>query len=405
MNSPNFKQLLRLVLPSLMLLTILMAGGAGQITFAGEPDISPPNVVMARFVRGDIPTDPEARAWRKAEILEIQLYRQRSVRSLDRTVNGRLTSLGPRAASLRVLYSRSELGLALTWTDPTHDVMDLEEPDAFGDAVAVEFPTQFGACQSLPHIGMGDEAHPVVLALKRAQEGDAWARQFVASGFGSLTAIDLNTDMNLSYNSDNATWTVLFIRPLEDDYLQLKQGLIPVALAIWDGAERERGSNKSLSSWKFIRLGKVTLDEAFLAYVTWGEGPTSIGDAEHGKALFLQNCMACHRGGPFQIAQPGMAPDLTNIGGYGNARYLLESMTDPSKVVVRHPNPNRHVTPAGTGDAPSATINQAFTWYMRDDDGHKVSKMPTFAHLPESDLLDIVSYLKSRKFKQMTGDK
>lgn len=387
------------MLRTLCVLTALL--GASDALAEGAP-----HLIEATF-SGKIPLAGETGAWAKAAPLTVTFYRQRTVRLRDKKVNAKLDQeLGPRTAQVKALYSKSKLGVQISWTDDTPDQLDKRYFDAFGDAAAIEIPQRFGAGESLPYIGMGDIDHPVVVAIQRAHKDASHNRQFVAAGFGSLTPIPSNTAMQMTYDAEAKRWHAVFVRPLKDHNLDLKTGLVPVGLAIWEGGVHERGGNKALAPWRFIRLGKFKLDEAYLSYVSWGEDGAPIGDAKKGETIAKTQCIACHRFADQKAAPVGIAPGLENIGGYALARYLEESIKEPSKVVLRPLNPNRHYDKAGKRDKHGAYPNAvAYTWSVKTDDGKHMSKMPPFAHLPADDVNNLVAYLKSIKDPLKKGAK
>lgn len=372
------------------LITLIGAGVA-----LAEPA---PHIIEAGYA-ASVPRDADAAPWAEATPSTVTLYRQRTVRLRDKNVNARLDSeLGPRTAEVKALYSDTEFGLQITWADASRDQLESTRTDAFGDSVAVQIPQRFGNGISLPYVGMGDIDHPVVVALKRARDGAEHDRQFVAAGFGSLTPIEINTEMKLAYDEAGKRWRAVFVRPLEDHNVDLAQGLVPVGMAIWDGGEAERGGNKSLAPWRFVRLGKHPLDAAYMAYVSWGEDGKPIGDAAKGEAIAKAQCVACHHFADQKAAPPGIAPVLHNIGGYALARYLEESIKAPSAIIMPELNPNRHYDKAGQRDKHGAYPNSTlYTWSIKGADGKYMSKMPPFAHLPAEDLANLVAYLKTIK--------
>lgn len=357
-----------------------------------------PHIVEAVFAK-TLPLEAETGAWAEAAPLAVTLYRQRTVDLRDKNVNARLNSaLGPRAAQIKALYSDTQLAVQITWADDTQSQLDHVNIDTFGDAVAIEFPQRFGAGISLPYIGMGDRAHPVVVTLQRAHEVDQHGRQFVAAGFGTMTPIERNTDLRMAYDAEGKRWHAVFRRPLKDNNLDLAQGLVPMGLAIWEGAEAERGGYKSLAPWRFIRLGKHALDEGYLSYVSWGEDGEPVGDPAKGKAIAQAQCIACHRFDDQKVAPVGIAPGLDNIGGYAVARYLEESIKAPNAIILPAINPNRHYDTSGARDPHGAYPNSAaYTWAVKGLDGKAMSKMPPYAHLPPEDLNNLVAYLKTLK--------
>lgn len=101
------------------------------------------------------------------------------------------------------------------------------------------------------------------------------------------------------------------------------------------------------------------------------------GDPEMGKDVFAQmKCWQCHlvAGESFGAPQPGkVGPELTNIGGIQTAQYLMESVVNPSAVVV-------------PGEGYSSPDGQ--------------SKMPEFHDtMTLRQLVDLVAYLQTLKGK------
>ncbi|MCB9737892.1 MAG: c-type cytochrome [Deltaproteobacteria bacterium] len=350
-----------------------------------------------------LPTDEAAlaAALEKAPAVTMLAYRQRTVELMDRDVNKALETLGPREVQVRALVDSTTLLIAASWDDASAEELAEGESTHFGDAAALELPQKFGAGESLPYVGMGDEGHPVVVTIVRARKEKPYARQFVAAGFGSLTRIEPDTEMTLRYDEAAHRWNATWKRPLKDNNVDLDKGLVPFALALWDGGVRERGGNKSVSSWHFLRLPERPLDQAYLRYVAWGQAGEPIGDASRGKTL-LTVCAACHRLGETPTAKPGIAPGLDNIGGYALPQYLRESIVDPNAVVVRQVNINRHYDKA-KGKSPHGDYpkNTTYNWYSGGghgaDEKPRISKMPPFASLPEKDVFDIVAYLQTLK--------
>lgn len=100
----------------------------------------------------------------------------------------------------------------------------------------------------------------------------------------------------------------------------------------------------------------------------------AVGDAARGRSAYHRlGCRACHR---LAIAQDGVSgdvlgPDLDGIGRYQSARYLAESVVDPSAVVIPGP--------------------------YTAEDGH-TSRMPTYAPvLASGELEDLVAFLQSSR--------
>lgn len=165
------------------------------------------------------------------------------------------------------------------------------------------------------------------------------------------------------------------VRKLKSDHVDLTSGNFPVAFAIWDGQKKNRDGMKLLTPWVEVKMeGKTTQTLASLI-------ETSGGDVKNGESVMMENCAACHQYKAVKNAPNYMAPNLSNIGGYSNESYLVESIIDPNAVVVAGYN---------------TTAHPSFPWYSVDK-GVRSSTMPPFSHLDEKSLKDLVAYLKTLK--------
>lgn len=351
--------------------------------------------IEARQVPGPLLADPGAPLWQSLSASTVFAWPQRTIRLHDRTANEALADAAPRAIGVRAAFDERDLAIVLDWSDTTQDRTRDDATEVFGDAAALEFPLRFGAGKRLPYVGMGDEEMPVAVYLQRAMAGGTANREAIGAGFGSLARADLGAIRTaMRYDGERRTWRAVFVRPLVAGEQDLRRGLVPFATAVWDGARHERGGNKALSRWKFLRLPHYPLDQAYVAEMSYGYGPNGLGDPARGKVLTETVCAACHVVGERRLAAPGIAPDLTAIGAISTPGYLRDSLLDPSAVIVPNSNPSQHYDRGKPPDARGAfSNNDAFVWYRRDPSGRKVSKMPAFGSLPPSDVSAIVAYL------------
>ncbi len=368
-------------------------GVAGERVMKGEGLAQ--DAVEAREVPGPLAADPAAPLWDRLPGRTFVAAPQRAIRLNDRRANEALTHAAPRALEVRAAFDGRDLAVAVDWSDESEDRVRPDATDAFADGVALEVPLRFGAGLRLPYVGMGDDDMPVALYLARAAAEGTVVREAVAAGFGSLTRADLGgMRAAMSYDRARKGWRAVFVRPLAGGPSDLRRGLVPFALAVWDGARHERGGNKALTGWKLLRVSRFPADPAYVVELARGSGAGDPGDPARGKALAESVCAVCHVVGERRIARPGIAPDLTGIGPISTAAYLRESLVDPSAVIVPNPNANQHqdrsVRPVAGEPYPNA---DAFVWFQRDASGRKVSRMPSFAAMPEADLAAIVAYL------------
>ncbi|MEW5847444.1 MAG: c-type cytochrome [Myxococcota bacterium] len=363
---------------------------------AGDPFMTS-ETVLVQEVKGPIPDRVDDALWRSIPPATVLAYPQHSLHLNDKVANAALQTAKPRKLSVRAAVSSSEIGVHVEWEDATEDRIRPDETSVFGDAVALQVPQRFGEGIRLPYVGMGDEANPVVLYHQRAASTGQVVRTAVAAGFGSSTRAAMDgVRMSLGYDVTTHRWRAVFVRPLVAHGGDLRQGLIPFALAVWDGNHSERGGNKSLTAWKFLRVPNRALSERYVNEVAWGHRPGDLGDVAKGRILVESVCVACHHVGEKRLAAPGMAPDLTTIGGIASPSYLRDSITQPSEVVVPSPNPNQHLrrpqAPGVTEVFPTSGLSD---WSTVDAQGKRVSRMPSFGTMSKEDVAAMVAYLRT----------
>ncbi len=364
------------------------AASANERFFAAE--------VMDALEVKTVPAGPRDPVWKEAHPKTHACAAQRSVRLNDKAANAELGRDVPTTFSVRAAATDTELAVLVEWKDPSKSMVSKLETASFGDAAAIEFPLKFGGALRLPHVGMGDDALPVAVYLERATEEGPVTSTFVGGGFGSLTRARFTVRGAMDYDAEHETWRAMFVRPLVDGDSALTQGLVPVGFAFWEGGRSERGGNKYISSWKFIRLSKYRVDEALLARVSWGYGLGDLGDPIKGKQLFEVVCMACHWTEQKRIAPVGLAPDLSGIGTYQLPAYIKESILTPSEVIVHNLHLNRVYDKSAAKDKNGAYPNQTlYSWFSVGPDGKRASKMPPFAHFTPQEVGEIVAYLKT----------
>ena len=377
------------------LATALLLAAAARADAPGDAAFLASEAVEAREVPGPLPADAADAFWDRLPATPVAAAPQRTLRLNDRRANEALAAAGPRALSVRAAFDGRDLAVAVDWDDATEDRARQDATDAYGDAAALEIPQRFGAGVRLPYVGMGDEGLPVAVSMVRAGAQGPVVREAVAKGFGSLARADsAGSRAGMRYDRARKSWRAVFLRPLGAGERDLRRGLVPFALAVWDGSRLERGGNKALTRWKFLRLARYPLDQAYLAEMAWGFGPEGRADLARGKVLVEGMCVACHSVGQRRAPVPDLAPDLSAIGAIATPGYLRDSLLDPSAVVVPSPNPARH---QDRSQAPGVLgpyqLNEGFAWSRRDAAGKAVSKMPAYAALPRPDLEAIVAYI------------
>ncbi|MDD2384130.1 MAG: ethylbenzene dehydrogenase-related protein [Sulfurospirillaceae bacterium] len=352
-----------------------------------------------------------SKVWQGAKEQSFIAYPQTTIEMIDADVIKLNAHNKAKKILVKALSDGQNIAFLLKWKDSSNNVQEGYSATAYGDGFAVQLPIKL---DSLPYIGMGSEGRPVIVHLQKATgktyepngnkdvyhqvnasnqnafekdlqtyKGDVTAlgngdyqRAFISEGFRSMTQIKDNSEdamMQMSYSK--GMWSGVIVRKLKSANLDLSKGTFPVAFAFWDGDKKNRDGAKVLSSWLGV---SVQGSNVKLSYLDEMNG----GDAKNGEQVMLDNCSSCHQYKEIKNAPNFMAPNLSNIGGYSNASYLVESITHPNAVVVPGYNVNAH---------------PSYPWYSVDDKGVRTSMMPPFDSLDKKSLTDLVAYLKTLK--------
>lgn len=252
-------------------------------------------IVMAKKVTVELPLDPANSLWKSPASLEIPLAPQ--VMAKPRIYESPIKNL-----KVRALHNSKEIAFLMEWNDQTEDnTIDLNK---FADAVALEFPS--ASVSVKPHFAMGDKENTVNIWLWKANWqktpdsekmyasvddflGGVMAdnpisktrkspvENIIAQGFGSATDMEKSETQNISGNGkwESKKWFVVFRRALtsQDKYdVNFKEGRVtPVAFAVWNGSEGDRGGRKVVSTWYYAGLEteekKTTYIYPFIALI------------------------------------------------------------------------------------------------------------------------------------------
>lgn len=344
--------------------------------------------------------------WQKAKAGTVEAYPQTTIEMNDAKLMHENANNKAKKVRVKTIQNGEYVAFLVQWKDATKSIQEGYASDVYGDGFAVQLPTTL---DKLPYIGMGSDGRAVIVHLQKAtgktyepnnnqdvfhqinssnqnafagdlatykanvgaQGNGDYQKVFIAEGFRSTTQIrDTSEASRMEMRYENGTWNGLLVRKLKSEHLDLSKRSFPVAFAFWDGSKKNRDGSKLLTSWVGVGAQKlISLDEL------------SGGDIKNGETIMMENCAACHQYKAVKNAPNYMAPELSNIGGYSNASYLLESIVDPSAVVVPGYNTTAHPN---------------FPWYSVDK-GVRSSTMPPFSHLDEKSLKDLVAYLKTLK--------
>ena len=152
----------------------------------------------------------------------------------------------------------------------------------FSDAVAIQFPVTLPATIRKPYFIFGDKDNPVhVWFADLAKKNPSL---YVGHGSDNLEALGAR-DLAAVSRFEKGEWRVVFKRRMRSaGALSFEEnGFAPVAFSAWDGASRERGNKRGLTTWWSIyfepaekpspigpmaasALGVLVLELAFVAW-------------------------------------------------------------------------------------------------------------------------------------------
>lgn len=247
---------------------------------AGAQDAATSQIV-AKQVGGALPLDPLNPLWEGAAAQEVMLAPQN--RAQPQIFEAQVSR-----ASVKALHNGSELALRVEWEDKTLDSSVLA--DRYTDAAAVMFPAASATKKRLAQaITMGTKENPVHIWFWKASwqmpvereksygssdefDGAALsensvsapregaAESLVAEGFGTATDYGGPQPRIRARGAwKEGRWAVVFSGPLnagdkhEVDFKA--QPDTPIAFALWNGAEAQRGARKVYSpAWYRVVL-------------------------------------------------------------------------------------------------------------------------------------------------------
>lgn len=278
-------------------------------------------VITSKYVK-EAKISPTDKAWNQVKAVTIPLMRQDFVAPRG----------GGSVKDLQVasIYTDGEILIKLTWEDKTKN-SQFSPTEKYSDACAVEFPVND---KQMPSFALGEKGNPVNAWLWRAiveekekidyppaysdfyrsgsidtviKNEQPTAENLVAEGFGTVTSLEVQ-DVQAQGIWKNGQWVVVMKRRLDSasGAAFKKDMIIPIAFAIWDGANAERDGIKSISPWHLLKIGEAQIEK-----------PKD--EIAAGERIYLRyGCTTCHgREGKYQAAnlnaQGGKVPALTYV--------------------------------------------------------------------------------------------
>ena len=245
-----------------LIMGCLLAGGNSSFASEPPPDGQPESVAVRVYLTEEaLPSDdPNSATWNGVAASEFNLAPQ--VHWPDRLQEATVKSL-----KVRGLHDGENIAILVEYQDPSEDQ---------ADAAALEFMVG----DKMAHFAHGQEmlqveGGPVNIWYWKKESGQA--TDMSAKGFKTLRPQD-QQDVSAKGVWQDGTWKVVFSRPLktaDEQDVQIEPGIWKsVAFAFWDGklvdgVVKEKGSQKAVSSWWYIRAEPAP-DNSIYGYVILG---------------------------------------------------------------------------------------------------------------------------------------
>lgn len=218
-------------------------------------------VVKAQRSKEALPTDPNDPKWNGVEPSSFFLVPQ---------LIGQERFFLPSNNSItaRALYNEKEIAILVQWDDRTMSIpgdeksAEVAEGEVFEDAVALQFPVTIPEEMEKPYFGHGDGPKPVNIWYWKGERKDApqVTKLMNTTGFKNKEERDaVKAALTAKGIYNKGTWRVVMKRPLttgeKDKDIQFVEGkFIPMAFAVWDGSNGEKGSKHTMTTWYWILL-------------------------------------------------------------------------------------------------------------------------------------------------------
>lgn len=213
---------------------------------------------------GDIPLSPDSKFWnspdgpaKKAVELGPQLM-----------TNPQWPNPSVQKVLISIARTDQQIAVRLEWADDSTD-NGLDQSRLYTDQAAVMFP--LNSNKEVPPITMGAENFPVNIwqwkAVRQVTANEAAkdsgspispVEDLNAEGFSTLTHQDEQSVSGKGLRTDKG-WQVVFKRNRtnSDEHDVQFKGSTPMAVAIWNGGNRETNGQKGLAGWILLDFSKT----------------------------------------------------------------------------------------------------------------------------------------------------
>lgn len=240
------------------LITLSACGDAPVFTNCDGEGICSNTIEVVRY-SGDLPLSPRSGFWKADQgpkKVTVELGPQL-------ITNPQWPNPSVKEVTVSAARNEKELAIHIEWDDETLDA-GKGQTRMYTDQAAVLFP--LSRKKDLPPITMGGEGETVNIWIWKASL-DAAVRgaapegapspvgDLNAEGFSTLTR-QTKQDVSGEGFHDGKRWHIVLKRSLVDDQEEDAQftGSTPMAVAVWNGGNRETNGQKGLSDWIFLKF-------------------------------------------------------------------------------------------------------------------------------------------------------
>ena len=296
-----------------------------------------------------------SKAWLSSNIFPIVFYTKDSNISLSKH------------ASIKALTNKSEIALLISFERPVKLNQDNNNSFEFSSSFYDHDIADIGTF-SLAHLNfkkshtISNLTNNIYIDKNKTILGELSTTiidKIVRFGYieKNATITPVMLDDNKTLNIDKYKNSIYLVKSIDTNQTFLN---ISFSIKLLDG------NSTLLYKTKWIKLNlSLSKDDDTLSQ------STSFYNLKNGKNIFIQNCIACHRYNDDTTAPKGIAPMLTNVGGWANKEYIIDSLLHPQK----------YISPT----------------YKKLIKSGKIMPMPSFDWLDENDFNDLVYFLQTLK--------
>ena len=221
--------------------------------------------LVVKNFSGDIPVAPDSKFWNS-----LQGPKKTTIDLGPQLItNPQWPDPFVKKVFISVARTETQIAVRLEWEDDSAD-NGIDKSRLYTDQAAVMFP--LNSNKEVPPITMGGEGFPVnIWQWKAVRQVTADAAQkdsaatlspvedLNAEGFSTLTRQDEQSVSGKGMRTDKG-WQVVFKRSRtnQDEHDVQFSESTPMAVAIWNGGNRETNGQKGLAGWVLLQFGSET---------------------------------------------------------------------------------------------------------------------------------------------------